>query len=298
MSRISQMIPVSADCRSRYPPPPLAGGGWGRGLRQSWCSASTSVVTAATKAVDRTSPYHTVAPPAGQIAGREFRNLNAFGAEFSEGVSGISIGTIICGSATHLWHKPLPCLLRHRCPRPQESEHRPFRRDLRMLRRRQVNIAHRTRTPWPRDSGRTRPPDRQPGRLLGDRIRLAVGQSIRLRSPSRRTRFRRPRRAQRHTRLGFFDRGLIDAAAALERLTGEPTLAALAQAHRYHNRIFLVPPWPEIYVTDTERRNDFDEAIVEQSICSASTPHLVTRCSCCPRQEHQSVPDCPACPAQ
>ncbi len=61
----------------------------------------------------------------------------------------------------------------------------------------------------------------------------------------------------------FFDRGLIDAAAALERLADEPTLAALTQAHRYHNRIFLAPPWPEIYVTDTERRHDLKEAIVE-----------------------------------
>jgi predicted ATPase len=61
----------------------------------------------------------------------------------------------------------------------------------------------------------------------------------------------------------FFDRGLIDAAAALERLADEPTLAALAQAHRYHNQIFLAPPWPEIYVTDTERRHDLAEAIVE-----------------------------------
>ncbi|HME25991.1 MAG TPA: AAA family ATPase [Acetobacteraceae bacterium] len=30
----------------------------------------------------------------------------------------------------------------------------------------------------------------------------------------------------------FFDRGLIDAAAALQHLTGEPTLAALGQWHR------------------------------------------------------------------
>jgi predicted ATPase len=61
----------------------------------------------------------------------------------------------------------------------------------------------------------------------------------------------------------FFDRGLIDAAAALERLANEPTVAAQAQAHRYHNRIFLAPPWPEIYVTDTERRHDLEAAIIE-----------------------------------
>ena len=61
----------------------------------------------------------------------------------------------------------------------------------------------------------------------------------------------------------FFDRGLVDAAAALQHLTGEPTLDALRQAHRYHRRVFLAPPWPEIYVTDPERRHGFDAAIAE-----------------------------------
>ena len=61
----------------------------------------------------------------------------------------------------------------------------------------------------------------------------------------------------------FFDRGLIDAAAALQHLTGEPTLAALGQWHRYHKRVFLAPPWPEIYERDTERRHDFDAAVAE-----------------------------------
>jgi predicted ATPase len=61
----------------------------------------------------------------------------------------------------------------------------------------------------------------------------------------------------------FFDRGLVDAAAGLEHLTGEATLAALCQSHRYHRRVFLTPPWPEIYVTDRERRHGLDMAIAE-----------------------------------
>jgi predicted ATPase len=61
----------------------------------------------------------------------------------------------------------------------------------------------------------------------------------------------------------FFDRGLIDAAAALQHLTGEPVLKTLAAAHRYHCRVFLAPPWPEIYVTDAERRHGIDAAIAE-----------------------------------
>ncbi|HUB10647.1 MAG TPA: AAA family ATPase [Acetobacteraceae bacterium] len=61
----------------------------------------------------------------------------------------------------------------------------------------------------------------------------------------------------------FFDRGLIDAAAALQHLTGEPALTNLGQVHRYHRRVFLAPPWPEIYVTDAERRHGLDDAIAE-----------------------------------
>ena len=66
-----------------------------------------------------------------------------------------------------------------------------------------------------------------------------------------------------HAGLVFFDRGLIDAAAGVERLTGEPALAPLRDAHRYHHRVFLTPPWPEIYVTDPERRHGLAEAEAE-----------------------------------
>lgn len=66
-----------------------------------------------------------------------------------------------------------------------------------------------------------------------------------------------------HPGLVFFDRGLIDAAAGVERLTGEPALAPLREAHRYHHRVFLTPPCPEIYVTDPERRHGLAEAEAE-----------------------------------
>jgi len=61
----------------------------------------------------------------------------------------------------------------------------------------------------------------------------------------------------------FFDRGLIDAAAGLQYLTGETVLAPLGQTHRYHHRVFLTPPWPEIYLTDSERRHGLDSAVAE-----------------------------------
>jgi predicted ATPase len=61
----------------------------------------------------------------------------------------------------------------------------------------------------------------------------------------------------------FFDRGLVDAAAGLQYLTGEAVLAPLGQTHRYHHRVFLTPPWPEIYLTDPERRHGLDSAVAE-----------------------------------
>jgi len=61
----------------------------------------------------------------------------------------------------------------------------------------------------------------------------------------------------------FFDRGLIDATAALAHLTGEPISSDLRTKHRFCPQVFLTPPWPEIYVTDPERRHGFKEAVAE-----------------------------------
>lgn len=61
----------------------------------------------------------------------------------------------------------------------------------------------------------------------------------------------------------FFDRGLIDAAVALEHATGHPARQTLADHGRYHSRVFLTPPWPEIYVSDPERRHGLTEATDE-----------------------------------
>ncbi|MFB9971977.1 AAA family ATPase [Pseudoroseomonas cervicalis] len=61
----------------------------------------------------------------------------------------------------------------------------------------------------------------------------------------------------------FFDRGLVDAACALEHATGEAVLERLGRAHRYHGTVFLTPPWPELYAEDAERRHGLAEAVAE-----------------------------------
>ncbi|MCS3432313.1 AAA family ATPase [Klebsiella sp. BIGb0407] len=72
----------------------------------------------------------------------------------------------------------------------------------------------------------------------------------------------------------FFDRGLIDVSAALEALTGEAQLSVLSENYRYHPKVFLTPPWPEIYVQDTERRHDLDAARVEFERLQQTYPAL------------------------
>ena len=69
-------------------------------------------------------------------------------------------------------------------------------------------------------------------------------------------------RAANLSGIVFFDRGLIDAIAALEYATGHRIFDRDAQ-HRYNSRVFFAPPWPEIYVQDDERRHDFSDAINE-----------------------------------
>ena len=72
----------------------------------------------------------------------------------------------------------------------------------------------------------------------------------------------------------FFDRGLIDAATALAHLTGEPIPYDLSARHRYCRRVFLTPPWPEIYVTDPERRHGFQAAVEEYERLLQAYPSL------------------------
>jgi predicted ATPase len=61
----------------------------------------------------------------------------------------------------------------------------------------------------------------------------------------------------------FFDRGLVDASVALQHATGRPSSTTLGPFDRYYHRVFLTPPWPEIYVKDRARQHSMEEAISE-----------------------------------
>ena len=62
----------------------------------------------------------------------------------------------------------------------------------------------------------------------------------------------------------FFDRGVPDVVGYL-RLMGMPVpthMERAAQEFRYCRRVFIAPPWREIFENDLERRQDFDEAVL------------------------------------
>jgi predicted ATPase len=61
----------------------------------------------------------------------------------------------------------------------------------------------------------------------------------------------------------FFDRGLIDAAVALEHATSIKCSDILAGMVRFHRQVFMTPPWPEIYHDDGERQLDMEDGVAE-----------------------------------
>jgi predicted ATPase len=69
--------------------------------------------------------------------------------------------------------------------------------------------------------------------------------------------------AEDSTGIVFFDRGVPDI-LGYRRLVGLPIpehARKAAQTFRYHRRVFIAPPWREIFRVDHERKQDFDEAM-------------------------------------
>lgn len=62
----------------------------------------------------------------------------------------------------------------------------------------------------------------------------------------------------------FFDRGIPDIIAYLQaaQLPVDEEYRKAIRTHRYADTVFLLPPWQEIYVQDSERWQTFEEATV------------------------------------
>lgn len=70
------------------------------------------------------------------------------------------------------------------------------------------------------------------------------------------------RMAERQAGPVFFDRGVPDVIGYLRlmRLPVPVHIEKAAEVFRYCRRVFIAPPWREIFTQDTERRQDFTEA--------------------------------------
>jgi predicted ATPase len=70
--------------------------------------------------------------------------------------------------------------------------------------------------------------------------------------------------AQQHQSVPvFFDRGVPDVLGYL-RLLSKPVpehMQKAAHTFRYNRRVFIAPPWQEIFRQDRERKQDFGEAV-------------------------------------
>lgn len=71
------------------------------------------------------------------------------------------------------------------------------------------------------------------------------------------------RMAQEHDGIVFFDRAVFDVLGYL-RLSGFPVpqhMQKAAECFRYNRRVFIAPPWEQIFQQDRERKQDFAEAV-------------------------------------
>lgn len=61
----------------------------------------------------------------------------------------------------------------------------------------------------------------------------------------------------------FFDRGLLDTICymKMENISIPEQISYLVNANPYNKKVFILPPWEEIYETDNERKQTWKEAV-------------------------------------
>lgn len=67
---------------------------------------------------------------------------------------------------------------------------------------------------------------------------------------------------ENNKKLLFSDRGIPDTLAYAKLIHHPETseFTTIANSHRYNRNVFILPPWKEIYTTDSERKQSFEEA--------------------------------------
>lgn len=62
----------------------------------------------------------------------------------------------------------------------------------------------------------------------------------------------------------FFDRGVID--AIQPNCNNNSHFCSAAEKYRYNRKVFLLPPWREIYKNDPQRKHGFEDAVNEYNL--------------------------------
>lgn len=62
----------------------------------------------------------------------------------------------------------------------------------------------------------------------------------------------------------FFDRGFLDTFCYVQLIQSELSkrMKTYAENYRYNKMVFVLPPWLEIYAKDSERKQDWEEAVI------------------------------------
>jgi len=77
-------------------------------------------------------------------------------------------------------------------------------------------------------------------------------------------------------RIIFFDRSFFDSAWLLNHFDPQTfhQIEKTHLIHRYNTKVFVTPPWQEIYKTDSERDQTFDQAVdVHDKVCNWYAEH-------------------------
>jgi predicted ATPase len=63
--------------------------------------------------------------------------------------------------------------------------------------------------------------------------------------------------------IHFFDRGILDAVcyASMNTISLSEEIQLRIKACPYHPKVFILPPWSDIYTTDSERKQSWEEAV-------------------------------------
>lgn len=69
--------------------------------------------------------------------------------------------------------------------------------------------------------------------------------------------------SENQNEIVVFDRGIIDTLCYMnmENIPISERMEKIVHEHKYNKRVFILPPWKEIYETDNERKQTWEEAL-------------------------------------